>query len=275
MELNNYEKIVDLYKKMGEPKDQLQVFYANDYPIPYKTLTLYPVQVDLNYYFNLFVTCLLLPHKTSGDVKAISLSYLKYIYYLATEKKDKSPLFFLGELLLIVLRKDSKYIDKNGIEQSTIDFYLDKGTFTVEGETFNSKDFDKIKSIILEQNDVDELDETIPPALLQAYLEKEEFLRRQNNFKMCSFEDRINVVVSKSSYKRDEILKMTIRSFTRLLERINLISDYEIKSLLAPNMDEKGRKTITHYLANTEKSLKEKCNESFTDLGELEKKINS
>ena len=90
---------------------------------------------------------------------------------------------------------------------------------------------------------------------------------------MCSFEDQINIVVAKSSYRRDEVIKMTIRSFSRLLERVDKIMDYEIKSLLRPHMDEKEQKKIEHYMADTEMTMKEKCEKSFTDMQALKKKV--
>ena len=79
--LNNYKKIVELYHLMNDDKELLKVFYANDYPVPFKQLTLYPVQVDLYLYFHILVECLLLPHKTSGDIKAITMSYLQYLCF--------------------------------------------------------------------------------------------------------------------------------------------------------------------------------------------------
>lgn len=273
MDLNNYDKIVELYHKMGDNEELLKVFYANDYPVPYKTLTLYPVQVDLYYYFHLLVQCLLLPHKTSGDIKAISLPYLKYLFYLATDKEQPEAITSLGELLLIVLRKPKTYKDENGNEKFSISFELDKGIIDIEGKKFDSKDFDIIKKIILEQNAIEAPDETIPPELLKAYKELEEYKLKQSKVKMCSFEDQINVIVARSSYRRDEVVKMTIRSFSRLLDRVDKIMSYEINSLLKPHMDKKDQENVGHYLADTEKSLKERCNEAFTDMDSLHKKV--
>lgn len=273
MDLNNYDKIVELYHLLNNDEKLLPVFYTNDYPVPYKSLTLYPVQVDLYYYFHLFVQCLLVPHKTSGDVKGISLSYLKYLFYLATDKNEQENILFLGELLLIVLKKPKIYTDKNSKERATITFELDKGIIDIEGEKFDSNDFDIIKKIILEQNAIEMPDETINPDMLKAYKELEEYKLKQSKIKMCSIEDQINVIVAQSSYRRDEIMKMTIRSFSRLLDRVDKIMSYEIKSLLIPYMDKKDQDKIEHYLQNTDKTLKEKCEESFTDMNALHKKV--
>lgn len=270
---NNYNKLVELYHLFGDREQDLKTFYANDYPIPYKDLKLYPVQVDLYYYFHILVECLLLPHKTSGDAKAISMSYLKYLCYLATDKQHPEHIIFLGELLLIVLRKEKTYIDNNGKNKSTVDINLDNGTISIEGKIYNGKDFDKIKNIILEQNALEPLDESINPDLLKAFQEREEYLQKQCQSKKASFEDQINVVVAKSSYKREEIRKMSIRSFSRLLRRIDKVMAYEIESMLSPYMDEKDRKKIEHYLSDDDKSIKERCESMLTDMDTLKKKV--
>lgn len=270
---NNYNKLVELYHLFGDREQDLKTFYANDYPIPYKDLKLYPVQVDLYYYFHILVECLLLPHKTSGDAKAISMSYLKYLCYLAIDKQHPEHIIFLGELLLIVLRKEKTYIDNNGKNKSTVDINLDNGTISIEGKIYNGKDFDKIKNIILEQNALEPLDESINPDLLKAFQEREEYLQKQCQLKKASFEDQINVVVAKSSYKREEIRKMSIRSFSRLLRRIDKVMAYEIESMLSPYMDEKDRKKIEHYLSDDDKSIKERCESMLTDMDTLKKKV--
>lgn len=274
MDLNNYDKIVELYHLMGDSEELRKVFYANDYPVPYKSLTLFPVQMDLYYYFHLMVECLLLPHKTSGDVKAISMSYLKYICYLGTDKKELQYLMFLGELLLIVLRKDKKYIDKSGHEKPTVEILVDKGKLLIEGEEFDGKDFDKIRTIILEQNAIDPPDESLGSDIIKAMKEIEEFKLKQSKIKMCSFEDQINIVVAKSSYRRDEIMQMSIRSFSRLLARIDKIMDYELKHSLLPYMEKKEQEKIGHYAESMDKTAREKYESMLTDLDKLKKDIN-
>lgn len=273
MELNNYRKIVELYHLMNDDESLRQVFYTNDYPVPYKSLTLYPVQVDLYYYFHLLAQCLVVPHKTSGDVKAISMSYLKFICYLAIEKHQPEYITFLNELLLIVLRKEKTYIDKEGRKRPTIEINLEKALIKIEGNEFGSKDFDNIKNIILEQNAIEIPDENINPELVKAYHELEEYKLKQCQNKMCSFEDQINIIVAKSSYRRDEIMSMTIRSFTRLLERVDKIIDYEVNTPLRPYMSDKDQKQIEHYASDTSKTFKQRCEESFTDLDTIKKKV--
>lgn len=272
--LNNYKKIVELYQLTNQDDSMLKVFYANDYPIPFKDdLLLYPVQVDLYYCFHLLVECLLLPHLTSGDVNAISMSYLEYLFYLCEKKNDVNHILYLNELLLIVFKKDNTYIDSDGNEKSTISMDFKNRKLTICGIEITHKEFDFVRKIILEQNAIEVPDESLPPELVKAFKEKEEFRLKQSKLKMCSFEDQINVVVAKSSYRRDEIMTMTIRSFTRLLTRVDKIMAYEISTLLSPNMEKKDREKIPHYMESIDSTLKERYEKEFTDMDSLKKKV--
>lgn len=272
--INNYKKIVELYQMANQDDSMLKVFYANDYPVPLKKdLVLYPVQVDLYFYFHLLVECLLLPHLTSGDIKAISMSYFEYLCYRCIEKHDMMHIIYLSELLFIVLRKDRKYIDDNGNEQDTVVVDLTHKKLQICGTEISNEEFDFMRKVILEQNAIEVPDETLPPDLVKAFKEKEEFRLKQSRVKMCSFEDQINVVVAQSSYRRDEIMTMTIRSFTRLLTRIDKIMSYEISTLLSPNMEKKDRDKIPHYMESIDTSLKERYEKEFTDIQSLKEKI--
>lgn len=267
---NNYEKIVELFKLMGEQEKHYEIFYANDYPIPYKGLTIYPVQVDLYIYFHSLVECLLLPHMTSGDINAISMSYFEYLVYLAKEKNAPQYISQLFYLLQIVLKIPAKDDDGN----LNIDIIPDGKSYLLRiiNETYNSADFDKIRKIICDQNALEMPDEETHPDIIKAYKEVEEYKRKQAKVKMCSFEDQINIVVAKSSYRRDECIKMTIRSFTRLLERVDKIMHYEIYTLLSPNLTKEGQKSITHYMA-ADKTRQERYEENRTEQNEINKKL--
>lgn len=272
--INNYKKIVELYQLSNQDDSILKVFYANDYPVPFKEdLLLYPVQVDLYYCFHLLVECLLLPHLTSGDVNAISMSYFEYLLYLCEKKNDITHIIYLSQLLLIVFRKEDKFTDINNNIKSSISIDFKNKKLKICDIEVTHDEFDFIRKTILEQNAIEIPDETLPPELVKAFKEREEFRLKQSKMKMCSFEDQINVVVAKSSYRRDEIMTMTIRSFTRLLTRVDKIMAYEISTLLSPNMDKKDRDKIPHYMENTDSTLKERYEKEFTDMDSLKNKV--
>lgn len=273
MEANNYEKIVELYKMLGEQDDLLNVFYTNDYPVPFKSLKIYPVQMDLYFYFQVFSQCLVEPHKTSGDIKAITMSYLKYICYLGSEKNRPELLVFLAEILSMVFRVPKSIKNDNGKEIYNIDIDFDNAIIRVGKETINEKEFDTFRKIVLEQNALELPDETLNPELVKAYRELESFKQKQSNVKMCDIEGQIDIVIAQTSYRKDEILKMTIRTFSHLFERLLMITNYEIQSLLTPYMEKKDQKNITHYLADNRRTLKERIEKESMDESSLRKII--
>lgn len=267
----NYEKLVSLFRKYGN-EGWYAAFYANDYPVPYKNLVLYPVEVSLYYVFHLFVECLLLPQMTSGDINAISKTYFEYLVYLADEKKELYHLQEMFELLSIVLHKPLK--DEEGNDVISVIREDGKPLLKIENSVYDSVDFDVLRKIICEQNAIELPDEDTHPDILAAIKEVEEYKRKQAKVKVCSFEDQINVVVAKSSYRRDECIKMTIRSFSRLLERVDKIMHYEIMTLLSPNLTEEGKNSIEHYLA-ADKTREEKYHSAMVQQEQINNKINS
>lgn len=273
MEANNYEKIVELYKMLGEQEDLLNVFYTNDYPVPFKSLKIYPVQMDLYFYFQVFSQCLLEPHKTSGDIKAISMSYLRYLCYLGTDKQRPEILVFLSELISIVFKIPKFVKNDKGEKTYNIDINFDEAIIRVGEETINEKEFDTFRKIVLEQNALELPDETLNPELVKAYKELEQFKQKQSNVKMCDIEGQIDIVIAQTSYRKDEILKMTIRTFSHLFERLLMITNYEIQSLLTPYMEKKDQKSITHYLADNHRTLKERIEKESMDESSLRKII--
>lgn len=273
MEANNYEKIVELYKMLGEQEDLLNVFYTNDYPVPFKSLKIYPVQMDLYFYFQVFSQCLLEPHKTSGDIKAISMSYLRYLCYLGTDKQRPEILVFLSELISIVFKIPKFVKNDKGEKTYNIDINFDEAIIRVGEETINEKEFDTFRKIVLEQNALELPDETLNPELVKAYKELEQFKQKQSNVKMCDIEGQIDIVIAQTSYRKDEILKMTIRTFSHLFERLLMITNYEIQSLLTPYMEKKDQKNITHYLADNHRTLKERIEKESMDESSLRKII--
>ena len=271
--MDNYSKILEYYNMLHQDRELWEIFFTKDYPIPYKNLTLYPVKLDLYFFFSYFSNCLKVPHLTSGDIKAITMSYLEYLFYLITEKNQSEYAYMLGELLLLTLKKNKTYIDSNNNEQDTIRFLFNKKTIEIEGIEYNSKDFDIIREIILLQNGSELPDETIDPDLLNAYYEKIKLDTKTAKYKMGKLDDNINIVIALTSYTRDNIFNLTIRTFLKLYDRCCLIMKFKLETLLVPYMEKKDKDNIIPYNADTTKTLKERIRESFETLGELEKKV--
>lgn len=272
----DYEAIKKIYNLFGKPELFENVFLDNDWAIPYSShgseLLIYPVTVAYYTIFHTFAASLLLSKNTSGDIKAIQMSYLEYIFYLA-ENGDATNLIFLCELLLICLRLPRTTL-KDGKEIASVDLARaadGKVYLMINGERWSAKEFDEIKKIIISQNGLEAPREDLHPDILEAYKEYEEFLRKRNKVKLCSFGDQLNVIMLKTSYTKETIMSMTIRTFAKLLERADLMLNYEIMTLLSPYMDKDGAHKITHYLSDT---TRDKYKDMYVDYDDFRRKNN-
>lgn len=231
---------------------------------------IYPVTVDFYTIFHTLASALLLAKNTSGDVKAISMSYLEYIFYLA-ENGETTHIIFLTELLRICLQLP-RLVEKDGQQIASVEIARadDKKVYVlINGERWSAQEFDDIKRIILRQNGLEAPREDVHPDILAAYKEYEEFLQKRNKVKICSFSDQLNVIMLKTSYTKKSIMEMTIRTFSKLLERADLMLNYEIMNLLSPYMDKNGVQNITHYLSDTER---DKIKDMYIDYDEFRQK---
>ena len=258
----------------GNPELFADTFFDNDWAFPYKshgsTLMIYPVTVDYYTIFHTLASALLLAKNTSGDVKAISMSYLEYIFYLA-EQGETTHIVFLTELLLICLQLP-RLTEKDGQQIASVEIARadDKKVYLlINGERWSAQEFDDIKRIILRQNGLEAPREDVHPDIMAAYKEYEEFLQKRNKVKICSFSDQLNVIMLKTSYTKKTIMEMTIRTFSKLLERADLMLNYEIMNLLSPYMDKNGVQNITHYLSDTEH---DKIKDMYIDYDEFRQK---
>lgn len=226
--------------------------------------------VDYYTIFHTLASALLLAKNTSGDVKAISMSYLEYIFYLA-EKGETNHIIFLTELLQICLQLP-RLVEKDGKTIPSVEIArADDGKvyLLINGERWNAQEFDAIKRIILRQNGLEAPREDLHPDILAAYKEYEEFLQKRNKVKICSFADQLNVIMLKTAYTKKNIMEMTIRTFSKVLERADIMLNYEIMNLLSPYMDKKGVQGITHYLSDT---THDKIKDMYIDYDEFRTK---
>ena len=277
--MDNDKKIVDYYNRFNQQDVLKEVFYENDLFVPYKDLKIYPVEVMMYRYFHVFVDGLLLS-KNEGGIKVISMSYLEYILYLADEENNEQPIQNIVELFKMCLKLDDVLtIDgviqryKDETPRPTVEFCFRENTpfFRIMNKEYSSTDFNNIKQIICEQNGIDLPDPKLHPDVLKMYKDKQEYKRKQSKMKICSFGDQLCVVLRNTSYTKDKLLKMTIRTFNKLLERIDLQLHYEIMTMLSPNMDKKGQDSITHYLADTTVDI---FKEATVELETIKNKLN-
>lgn len=238
-----------------------------DEPIKYKDLLIYPIEMKDYLDFHYFVNCLLIDKNSIPDAKIISMTYLRFLYYLSLEQ-NAPYIYMIKSLLCLVLHKDINadmrfYVDKN-----------DRAFFSVDGIQYNSDDFSKITSIIFEQNCIKPIDETIQKEIRDALEKAEEYKMKQNKRKMCSLEEQMICVLISTSLTMEQIYKLTIRKFEKILQRVDAKLHYEIylNASMSGMVKFKNEDAIQHWMDDLSK---ERYSDVKVDMDEMRNKIES
>lgn len=196
------------------------IYYTFDKPIPHKGLLIYPIKIQDYYEFLYCIPCLMLEKNSIKDpqvaIKAISMSYLKYMYEVSSQENNYIQLFD-GLLRLVLAIKN---------EEKTIKYDYEKDGnpyFMIDNKKYYSDDFDEIRQIISEQNMIDLPDERIQKNVRDALEEARRFKQRLNKNKMASFEEQIMALATYTGWSLEEIYNMTYRKFILAIRRANQI----------------------------------------------------
>jgi len=207
---------------------ELEQEYANllyfDKPIPYKNLELYPLTVENYLLFHNFVSCLFLEKKQ--QIEYINMSYLKFLIEEFTHD-NVIPIYHFVLLLELCLKK--KFAKQDGEKILFKDFEFgykeEKPYFKIGKFFYNNADLEQIKNIICLQQGLINEEEQIDSEL-KSFLEKSLKLQQIKNF--GDLEDLIVCVTISTNYKLDDIYKLPIRKFNKILERIDKKMNYQI-----------------------------------------------
>lgn len=228
--------------------NQYDLYSIYDRPVPYKTLQIYPALVSDYLYFHFFIGCLTLDKNSIPDPKIISMTYLEYIYFSSTE--EENWLFKFDALMKIVTRKPELKITYGYNENR-------KPIFTIDNMVFDSNDFEEIKKIIVSQNLIEHLvpDETISKEVRDKLEEAQRFRDRKNGYKMASLEDQLICVLISTPLKLEDIYNLTIRKFTKIIQRVDQKLHYEIYMTAAVSgfVEFKNKDVLKHWMADTSK----------------------
>lgn len=248
--------------KVGEYDYYL--FY--DKPIPYKDLLIYPATMDRYLDFHFYITCLLLDKNSIPNPVVISMTYLQFLYYMASTT-ELPYLYMFKELLKMVLHIDNDSdlwfgTDPNG-----------KAIFRIKGVIYDSEDLDKITDIVFLQNSIEHIDDTIQKEVRDAMEKAKVYKMKQNEYKMCSLEDQMVCVLISTSLKFEDINKLTIRKFSKILERVDYKLHYEIylSAEMSGMVKFKDENKIKHWMADLTKS--DKYEDVKVDADEMHHKI--
>lgn len=196
-----------------------EIFYTFDKSVPYKSLMIHPIRIQDYYEFLFCIPCLMLEKNSIKDpqmaIKAISMSYLQYMYEVSSRENNYIQLF--DGLLRLVLRIK---------EEKTIKYEYDKNGspyFMIDDKNYYSEDFDEIRKIISEQNMIDLPDERIQKNVRDSLEEARRFKQKLNKNKVASFEEQMMALATYTGWSLDEIYNMTYRKFVLAIRRANQI----------------------------------------------------
>lgn len=224
------------------------LFY--DKPIPYKdNLLIYPVKMDRYLEFHLYINCLLLDKNSIPKPEVISMTYLQFLYYMASTT-ELPYLYMFKELLKMVLHIDDDSLFWFGTDSNG------KAIFKINNIVYNSDDFNKITDIIFIQNSIEHIDETIQKEVRDAMDKAKVYKMKQNAYKMCSLEDQMICVLISTPLKLQDIYELTIRKFSKILERVDHKLHYEIYlgAEMSGMVKFKDENQIKHWMADLTKS---------------------
>jgi hypothetical protein len=176
-------------------------------------------------------------------------------------------LYMFKELLKMVLHIDNDSdlwfgTDPNG-----------KAIFRIKGVIYDSEDLDKITDIVFLQNSIEHIDDTIQKEVRDAMEKAKVYKMKQNEYKMCSLEDQMICVLISTALKFDDINKLTIRKFSKILERVDYKLHYEIylSAEMSGMVKFKDDNKIKHWMADLTKS--DKYEDVKVDADEMHHKI--
>lgn len=253
--------------------DKYTQYTTFDNPIPYKKLLIYPPTLREYYLFHFLSDCLLIDKNSIPDIKIITMTYLEYLFHTATVENEKPYFAMFHNLLKLVLKRDEDnfQVGKDVVYGS---FDVDgRPGFAIDGEVYNSDDFDVIKEIIIEQNLLEPPDETIQKKLRDVMEEAKRYRQSLNQNKMASFEEQLICVMISTPLKLEDIYNLTIRKFAKILERVDLKLHYQIYlgASLSGMVEFKDKSFIKHWMTELKK---DKFDGMLTSVETVENKIN-
>lgn len=241
------------------------VYLFTDKPIPYNELLFYPIKVKDYTEFLWYVECLLLDKNAIPDIKVISMNYLEFLFYLA-DVGELIHLHKLMSLLCMVLK-----VDLDDIKLYKED---NKPYVSIKGIPYDNKALLEMKQIILLQNDIDDIDETVQKELRDSLKKAEELKAKLTGVKPGNFEDNILcLMAAMPGLTLNDIYEMPVRKFNKALKRADHKLHYEI--YLAASMSGmvtfKDKNAIKHWMSSLDET--DKYKDVKMGLDELHNKV--
>jgi hypothetical protein len=249
--------------------------YTFDLPVTYKGIKLYPAKVKDYYLFFTFIQPLFLERASdSNPMVSLTMTRLEYMLYksLARDEngQDKftegSPAEMFVNLLGLLTNADSDFHVVFGFGKDK------KPTFTIGTTTYTSDDYEKIREIICEQNDVPLPDENIQLNVRREIEEARRYKDKLRGTKIANFEEQMVALSSYTGISLNQIYELTIRKFYLYIKRVThmIYQDAYLKASLSGMVEFKDKSILQGWLSEIQES---KNSDVTLDLEEVQNKI--
>lgn len=246
-----------------------------DLPVKYKNLNIHPVYLKNYYEFYYFSQCLTLEKNIIPDPKIISMTNLEFIFWSTENNVEKEPyLLWFDKLLSLCLPEEKESFEP--LEKSIQKYkYDEKGKpfFEINGDKYDSKDFEEIKKIIVNQNLIELSDENISKEVRDSLEEAKRYKERQANVKSGTLEDYIVSLAVITGWTYEYIYSLSIRKFISSIRRLDNYIHYKIylSASMSGMVEFKDRSFIKHWLSDL--SEKDKYKDVSMDLDAIKEKV--
>lgn len=221
-------------------------------PQTYKGVDFYPILIKDLKYQDLFYKIFAHPKSYIANVDVLKASYLKFLVYVLYQQFGPT-----GQEVVVQLEDILRYITKQ--EKVEVLFKQNDGRSGLESVDlmvrinevgFSELEFDDIREIVLEQNNLSiEYVESYNPEL-EAHLE---FINR--NMGELSFQDQVFTFCVIMKIGLDEVRKYSLFQFSNLMEKLLTLKEYDLyKPLLVSGQITLKSGDIKHYLYHSTKS---------------------
>jgi len=222
------------------------------FPQTYKGIDFYPILMKDLKYQELFYKIFAHPKSYITNIDVLKASYLKFLIYVLSSHFGPTGQEVVNqtrEMLRYITKKDNiefKFkLDetKNGLESVSLMIIID-------GVSFSEFEFDDIREIVLQQNNLSiEYVESYNPELEESL----EFINR--NVADISFQDQVFTFCVIMKVGLNEIQNYTLFQFNNLMEKLLNLKEYDLyKPLLVSGQITLKNGDIKHYLYHSTKS---------------------
>jgi len=225
-------------------QEYIEPYVTFDEPIPYKGLYLYPVKMKDVYKFLASVDILNIEKNKIADIQIIQMNYLQFLFNIVLSDivwRKK----LLGILTLCLKAESNETFEEFPEDEVLVRTSLDRTVYLYNGwdirfEVFKNnqvylyvnnieidgKSFDELRKIIMFQN-VNEYDDAEMSDDFKEVVENY-YKIKNKGMKSLTIEDKIDVVMSQTSYTKDDIKEISYRNFDRIFNKIIEKTEYVI-----------------------------------------------